>query len=268
MCRFAITVVEDGKRRVEYIAPHHKNERRSLGAIRFMIPAGDLTDLLLLHITKGHQVLCKMHRVSQPKLFMTNSGMDFMSCKSMFNYFWYTALIGTWCPDHKSLSAFTPSSGRTMYVEHVTSLTGYQPELWEGPARCMGSSAKTWALHYAPGLNARQMQAGADGNRQWRAPTDGSGPSSDGGGPSGVSHEAAQLGRCKPAQPAARMTGCGKRPLEQCSPTQPSLAAVGRLKEARLHGGAHDVAQNMLPTFVACNVGDAANDVIDMTEDD
>ena len=166
--RFEVTQ-QDGKDRVVYNAPHHKTERRSFAPIKMVLPEGVLTDLLLVHITKGHNVMCACYG-DQSKLFMTTTGMDFRSSKAAFSYWWGNALSGRWCPQLPAWSPrFKPSLGRTMYVEHVTSVTGNQPQLWDGPARCMGSSTKQWHQHYAPGFEARQMQDAANSNKRWRA---------------------------------------------------------------------------------------------------
>lgn len=138
-------------------------------AIQIVLPEGDLTELAMLHITKGHAIMCNKVGVSQPHLFMTSSGSSFVASKAALNYWWGTALGGRWC--HKLpqwTPQFAPSKGRTMYVEHVTALTGNTPAEWDGAAQCMGSSAKQWSLHYAPGMRARQMQAAADNHHMMR----------------------------------------------------------------------------------------------------
>ena len=166
-CRMEIQE-EGGKQHVVYIAPHHKTERKTFGVIKIVIPDGDLAELAMLHITKGHAAMCIKVKHPQPNLFMTSKGLSLMGSKAAFNYCWDGILKGKWCPGLPAWeNVFPPSTGRTMYVEHVTALTGNKPNEWDGQAMCMGSSAKQWSLHYAPGLGARKMQAAADNNKQW-----------------------------------------------------------------------------------------------------
>ena len=45
-----------GEERVRLVAPHHKNDRRGFKAIKFTLPAGPFTKLILLYSKTGHQV--------------------------------------------------------------------------------------------------------------------------------------------------------------------------------------------------------------------
>ena len=42
--------------RVRLVAPHHKNDRRGVRAIKFTLPSGTFTTLILRYIKSGHQV--------------------------------------------------------------------------------------------------------------------------------------------------------------------------------------------------------------------
>lgn len=125
----------DGVEHVVYYAPHHKTDRRR-DSIVYRIPAGILTDLLLLHLQHGHSVL--EERVGrQPYLFMSGWGQQFSD--ATFCQYWYVLLNGNWLPGLRAFTpAFAPSKGRNIYVEHVTSVTGFAPESWEAQVRQMG----------------------------------------------------------------------------------------------------------------------------------
>ena len=95
-CRMEIQE-EGGKQHVVYIAPHHKTERKTFGVIKIVIPDGDLAELAMLHITKGHAVMCIKVEHPQPNLFMTSKGLSLMGSKAAFNYCWDGILKGKWC---------------------------------------------------------------------------------------------------------------------------------------------------------------------------
>ena len=242
-------------------------------AIKYKLPAGILTDFMLHHINTGHAAL---GRSAQSRLFTSNTGKDFVTKKATFNYFWDTVLSGKWCPMLPAWQPFKPSLGRTMFVEHVTSQTGYQPDLWDGPARCMGSSAKQWALHYAPGMHARQMQAAADSHHQWgvravappgagavvRAPPAGAGvatrapPSGAGAGERAfapraeMAHVASgsrEAGMSTPDMPKGRAFGNRMAPYPSPSPCTVAkhvADAIGSNVDVKEGGGAAGVAMH------------------------
>lgn len=212
---------------VEYIAPHHKTERKTMSAIKYKLPGGVLTDFMVSHITQGHSLL---GNGSQSRLFMTNTGKDLMSSKAAFNYYWDGVLHGKWCPLLYEWPSFKPSYGRTMFVEHVTAQTGNQPDLWDGPARCMGSSAKQWGLHYAPGLHARQMQGAADQHVVWGG---GGGPVGVGGAgllpglvPASVGMQAEAHGNVVVAVPLAAVVGMQQQACHESDSARESKCVI------------------------------------------
>lgn len=127
MCRFEIEL-EDGTEHVVYHAPHHKTDRRR-DSIVYRIPDGVLTEFLLLHLQQGHKAL-EQELGRQPACFMSGYGQQFSD--PTFCQVWYVILAGKWLPGLRRFNpAFAPSKGRNIYVEHVTSVTGFAPETWE-----------------------------------------------------------------------------------------------------------------------------------------
>lgn len=152
-----------------YYGVHHKNDRRT-APITYTLPEGPLKDFMLLHISQGHKILRDASQERQPCLFMTSKGASFMSFKAALNYAWEKITGAKWCPGLPQWTVpFAPSKGRTIYVEHITSATGYAPDEWEGPARAMGNSTKQWALHYAPTMHDRLVQDAVNKHHVFRA---------------------------------------------------------------------------------------------------
>ncbi len=149
---------------VRYIAPHHKNDRRgSNQVLSYDLPAGPLTQLMLIHIREGHGVMTHTYKHAQPHLFMSGSGMAFTDV--MFANWWH----GFYHSHKGPLPYFPPSKGRTLYVENFIASTGHQPqESWEGAALAMGNSVKQWHEFYAPRMRHRLAQEAVHRHQQWR----------------------------------------------------------------------------------------------------
>lgn len=162
--RFEVHKSEGGGEVVTYIAPHHKNDRRgSNQVLTYDLPAGPLTELMLMHIKEGHGVLIRAYKHRQPHLFMSGSGLSFSDC--LFAQWWHNFYHNTKGP----LPYFPPSKGRTLFVESFISSTGHQPqESWEGAAMAMGNSVKQWKEFYAPRMKHRLAQEAVHKHQAWR----------------------------------------------------------------------------------------------------
>ena len=247
--RFEV-VTKEGKEQVVYISPHHKNDRRTPIAIEYTIPEGPLRDMLLLYISKGHEALvgglCKGN--VQPYMFMSGYGFHFND--ATFGHWWTMVLDGKWLPGLGSFPKFCPRLGRNIYVEHVTSTTGYAPDEWEAPARAMGNSSRTWCAHYAVTLNARLTQRGVDFHQRLMA---GGGPSGGAGGSSGGASASAA-----PTLQGAPTAGPSDAPIV-ASPAACNARGPQSPPPAVGGSGVHTPCEGVVPR--------ATNELIDLTLD-
>ena len=185
--RFEVVEGKDGGEMIKYVAPHHKTERRQGGRVlTYMVPEGPLSQLLLLHIKEGHQMLCESVGRDQPLLFMTRAGNGFDDVT--FPQWWASFFDSQWGPP-SDVTYFPPNKGRTLFVEHFMATTGNHPEDWEGAAYAMGNSVKQWREHYAPQMRDRLAQEAVNSHQHWRAVKGGSGDG-DGTGKGGPNHKA------------------------------------------------------------------------------
>lgn len=93
--------------------------------MEYTFPRGPLLKLLLAHI-EGHKLLTQFTGERMVYLFSTKLGKPFKSAN--FDYFWEKQLMDQ--VDTKGQDYFAPSLTRTMYIEHITSITGISPEFW------------------------------------------------------------------------------------------------------------------------------------------
>ena len=140
---------------IQFIAPHHKTERRGFSAISFDLPEGIFTKLLLLHIDHGHRILTQYTGDYMPFLFSTRMGKQFSACN--FTQYW-----GILMKSAKDIPYFPPSLARTSFVDSYTSVFGEEPEAWEGAATVMGNTVKMWNEMYNPLKRGREAQAAVD----------------------------------------------------------------------------------------------------------
>ncbi len=95
----------------------------------------------------------------QANLFLSRTGNKFTD--STFCHWWERLLQKT-APanikDTKLNKKLTPSLARTSFVESITSLTGMDPNEWDGYAYAMGNTRRTWERNYAPTLIQRKRQ--------------------------------------------------------------------------------------------------------------
>lgn len=147
--------------RVQYVAPHHKNDRKALGPgrpISYTFPPGPLSELVALHVQEGHAALRKGR--TQPLLFTDRAGKAFDDCT--FSIWWAELLRGPHGPAGK-FAAFPPSKGRNLFIGYYMAIHGTTPDDWEGAAACMGNSVRMWREVYAP--QVRRAQAARNAQR-------------------------------------------------------------------------------------------------------
>lgn len=142
-------------RTIQFIAPHHKTERKGFSAITFTLPEGIFTKLLLLHIDYGHKLLTQFTGDHMPFLFATKSGKQFSAAN--FTQYW-----GILMKSAKDIPYFPPSLARTSFVDSYTSLFGEEPDAWEGAATVMGNTVKMWNEMYNPLKRGREAQDAVD----------------------------------------------------------------------------------------------------------
>ena len=154
----------EGVEVVRYIAPHHKNDRRGSNQVLcYDLPSGPISELMLIHIREGHEVLTHFLRHAQPHLFMSSSGMEFSDV--LFANWWHVFYHSSNGPQ----PYFPPSKGRTLFVESFIASTGHQPqESWEGAALAMGNSVKQWREFYAPRMKHMLAQEAVHSHQGWR----------------------------------------------------------------------------------------------------
>jgi hypothetical protein len=199
--RFELSV-EGGVDVVRYVAPHHKNDRRSgvvSMTITYALPADALTRLMAVHIREGHQLLRALHRKRQPRLFMSNTGLEFADPKLgdlRFDVWWKAFFHGKLGPASLmqrqagagAVPYFPPSKGRNIFVEYYMATTGnsHPGDSWEGAANAMGTSVKQWREFYAPTIRQRMAQQAVDGLARVRDTTRDRGGSGAGAGGAGA----------------------------------------------------------------------------------
>ncbi len=149
-----------GRQAIRYIAPHHKMDRSKPISITYVLPPGQLTDLLLLHINEGYGIMTEKLG-KQSCLFMDRvTGEEFSD--QTFCTWWKSVLkaknygIGGFEP------YFSANTGRRIYCEWYTAVSGYAAEEWSSAGACMGNGPKVWLSHYAPTVRQRMMQHAVD----------------------------------------------------------------------------------------------------------
>jgi hypothetical protein len=144
---------------------HTKNQNRgSNRVLKYNIPKGNISKLLLAHIEEGHSVLTMHSPHIVAELFTTNAGSPFADCS--FTQYWETLMKK--CPVAISLQIryFPPSTARSMFVEHYTSAHGVPPDMWDGAAAIMDNSVRQWTDTYARGMRNRNAQRSVDFHAQ------------------------------------------------------------------------------------------------------
>jgi hypothetical protein len=158
--RFEIVCFQEGPDetptyRVRSIVVHGKNDRRPRPCnVQYLLPEGDLTNLLLAHIDQGHETLTAPYG-GCPRLFVSANAKPFSD--SLFCNYWNT--ITNRCPfaPMNNVFQFPAAAARTAFVEDFTGARGVQPEFWDGAAVIMGSSTKQWTeAAYRPGKRSAE----------------------------------------------------------------------------------------------------------------
>ena len=143
---------------ISFHAPHHKTESRGVAPIEFELPDGELADLLLVHIKKGHKLLTQTTGEACTSLFVTATGKPFEN--SNFTQYWQKIMITS-----SNVPYFPPNLARTVFVEQYTSANGMPPEMWDGAAAVMGNHVETWGVHYNPSARKRKAQKAVDAHQ-------------------------------------------------------------------------------------------------------
>lgn len=89
--------------------------RGGAAPLKYDLPRGPLTKLLLTHIRAGHQILTQETGETMVRLFATKTGRAFTNVNLV--HFWGRLMRHT---DTKGQDYFPPSTARTMYVELIT----------------------------------------------------------------------------------------------------------------------------------------------------
>jgi hypothetical protein len=147
-------------RHINFVAPHHKNDRRGFEEIKFRLPdSAPITRLLLRHIEGGHALLTQ-GRGGEAHLFVSRPGAAFTS--ATFTQQWKTLLQSA-----RSIAYFCPSLARTAFVTEYTSTSGLDAEMWDGAATVMGNTVKMWNKEYNPRKRIREAQAAVDSHESF-----------------------------------------------------------------------------------------------------
>jgi hypothetical protein len=145
---------------------HGKNEFRGTGVdLKFMLPRGTLTKLLLAHMNVGHKILTQ-EVGGNPSLFVTKSAKSFSS-PPLFTQNWKRIMDHCPIAANHILPYFPPNAGRTIFVEGYTSRTGLDPTFWDGAALVMGTSVGQWENSYNPSRKRRLAQVAVDQHSQY-----------------------------------------------------------------------------------------------------
>lgn len=141
---------------VAFHVEHGKTDKHgNFVPLDVVLPRGNLTKLLLAHISQGQAV--RMGYAPDPEgpatpLFVSGGRLPFSNCT--FDQYWAGLLKRT----ARDIPHFPPSLARTSYVEDFMSGMGDKPRTWDGAAVIMGNSVKTWRQNYAPTLRVRSAR--------------------------------------------------------------------------------------------------------------
>jgi hypothetical protein len=153
---FELAALPSGERGINFVAPHHKNDRRGFEQIKFRIPcAGPLNRLLLRHFDSGHALLTQATGQDVPNLFVTRRGGAFTAVT--FTHQWKTLMRSS-----SEIEYFCPSLARTAFVSEYTNTSGLPADMWDGAATVMGNTVKMWNKEYNPQKRLREAQAAVD----------------------------------------------------------------------------------------------------------
>jgi hypothetical protein len=100
---------------LRYYIAYADYRRGGVAPLKYEIPRGPLTKLLLAHIRAGHQLLTQETGETMVRLFSTKTGKAFTNVNLV--HYWGQLMRHT---DTKGQDYFPPSMARTMYVEMIT----------------------------------------------------------------------------------------------------------------------------------------------------
>jgi len=102
----SVAATTPAQRQVAYRVPHHKNTLRGFDGIQYIIPKGDLTDLLLYHIDVGSR-----HLVKEPSRSLFASANQSPFTDGTFTRYWEDKVLAG-----APFEVFPPSKGRDIFV--------------------------------------------------------------------------------------------------------------------------------------------------------
>ena len=147
--------------RLSMVVIHGKTDRaEGVGELKYQLPPGRLSKLLLVHIKHGYDALTLEHASGQPRMFMTRDMNAFSD--STFCHYWSSCFGPKSLATEMGVSYFAPSAARKMFVEDYTCANGVSPSMWDGAAVVMGNSVAQWGAVYNPSKRKRQAQASVD----------------------------------------------------------------------------------------------------------
>ena len=151
---------------IKSVVVHGKTDRRGTGcALEYTLPRGDITKLLLAHITQGHAILTLEKDPPPIRFFVSNAGNAFND--STFDHYWENLLQKCPISIQMGVPHFPQGSARRMFVEEYTSARGVEPDMWDGAALIMGNSTKTWEKIYNPSRKHRLAQGSVDAHKDY-----------------------------------------------------------------------------------------------------
>jgi hypothetical protein len=134
---------------IQSIVVHGKNDRRPRACdIKYVLPPGDLTTILLAHITLGHLVISsrtKQRFRGTSRMFVSSFGGPFDN--SGFTQYWGKIVKTCNIARQMNISYFQPSAVRTTWVEDACAALGMPPNHWDGAAVVMGSNTRQWTAN-------------------------------------------------------------------------------------------------------------------------
>lgn len=117
---------EGGAQRVRVIFPHHKNTKRGFKTIRFVIPLGTLTELLLVHISRGSPLLMSGREETTTTHMFVSHGRNPFTDQSLGHYFKLRVLKDA------PFIPFAPMLARRIFIQAYSGVYGPDPEMWDG----------------------------------------------------------------------------------------------------------------------------------------
>jgi hypothetical protein len=135
-------------------------------SLRYCLPRGPLTKLFLTHIMEGHALIAGGQQ--NPRLFTTRRGNELSP--STLTQYWASLFKENPRTVAAGLEYFSPNLGRTIFVESYVHVHGELPDMLDGAAAVMGTSARQFRASYNPSRNQRVAQSAIDAHAAYRPP--------------------------------------------------------------------------------------------------